>query len=153
MSEIFKTNEDKDKIDKTNEEELMKSRSKLMDLIKKPETVSKLLEWFGKEGKDKNGKSFYPNLNFYGIEPHTMLHEVKGAQTEQNLLPLIANQDKQRTEFVTFLVDRVKTGKDASVASVKAAMETGPDLVKMLSAIDEKFPITCTGLLKNFCVG
>ena len=69
------------------------------------------------------------------------------------MLPLIANQDKQRTEFVTFLVDRLETEKDAAIASVKAAMETGPDLVKMLSAVEEKFPITNVGKWKNICVG
>ena len=126
-----------------DEEELVKSHRKLMDSIAKPETVSKLLEWFGKED----------NLKHYGKPPNTMFHTARGAQTGQNVLPLIVKQDKQRAEFMTFLVDRRKTEKDAAITSVKAAMETGPDLVKMMSAIEEKFPITSVGKWTNICVG
>ena len=153
MSEIHKTNWDENKANKTSGEELVKFQRKLMDYITKPETVSKLLEWFGKESKDKNGKSFYPNLHLYGTEFNTMFHQVRGAQTEQNFLPLIANQDKQKAEFVTFLINRLKTEKDAAITSVKAAMETGPEMVKMLSAIQEKFKITSAGKWTNICVG
>ena len=153
MSGIYKTNVDENKANKASGEELVCSHRKLMDLIRKPETVSKILEWFGKESKDERGRPFYPNLHLYGTKPNTMFHAVRGAQTGQNFLPLIVNQDKQRPEFVTFLVDRLQTEKDAAIASVKTAMETGPGLVKMLSAVEEKFPITSIGKWTNICVG
>ena len=185
MSEIFKTHQ-------TSEEELVNSHQKLMDLITKPQTVSKLLKWFGKE----------ENLKHYGKPPNTMFHEVRGAQTgqsclflifadkdlqnefftfldeklglnesdaiksvrlamksekaqhEQSFLHTIASNNKQKEEFANFLVERLEISEaDDAVAMVKSSMETGPDLVKMLIEVLEKFPITKTGKWKNICIG
>ena len=188
MSEIYKTNGDKEKTNMTDEEELVKSHRKLMDSIKKPQTVSKLLEWFVEE----------ENLKRYGKPPNKMFHEVRGAQTGQSclfligsdkdlqnefftfldeelglkeadaiksvklamnsnkadtLLHTIAKNNKQKEEFATFLVELLEISEaDDAVAIVKSSMETGPDLVKMLSAVQEKFPITNVRKWINFLV-
>ena len=114
MSEIYKTNGDNGKANMTYEEELVKSHRKLMDSIKKPETVSKLLKWFGKE----------ENLLQYGKPPNTMFHEVRGAQTGQSCLFLIGSDKNLQNEFFTFLDEGLGLKEADAIKSVKLAMNS-----------------------------
>ena len=50
--------------------------------------------------------------------------------------------NKQREDFASFLRKKLSMDKPEAVATVKNAMKTGPDLVKLVEAVQEKYPIS-----------
>ena len=94
--------------------------------------MSKILNWFSK-------------IKIYDSRQNEILKELQIA------LHRIANNENQKYDFASALVDQTSK-PDNAIAILKSVTETGPDLVLLMEAIQEKFPITNVGKWKNIFI-